>query len=142
MEGVVYRIITIKSQKEKSREQKRTSVSRFFCKPTNQPYSQLQANQCKQTNASKPIQTKHWTGQATGRTLLTKQLNFMQAEQLNNIIKELTILQIQLMRQRRDHNGQVLQHDDIDHINITIEILSNLIKDNTHIWKNKTKSVT
>ena len=54
-------------------------------------------------------------------------------------IKDLEIIQIILMQQRRDHNGQVLEHDDIDQINITIEILTNLIKEPTYIWRNKSK---
>lgn len=61
----------------------------------------------------------------------------MQAKQLANVIKQLEIVQINLMRQRRDHNGQVLQHDDIDQINVTIEILQNLIIEPKYIWRKK-----
>ena len=61
----------------------------------------------------------------------------MQPQALEKIINDLEIVQINLMRQRRDHNGQVLQRDDIDAIQTTIDILLNLIKDNTYIWKSK-----
>lgn len=60
----------------------------------------------------------------------------MDKEPLENIIKELTKVQIRLMQQRRDHNGQVLNHDDIDQIQTTIEILLNLIIEPKHTWKN------
>ncbi len=64
----------------------------------------------------------------------------MQPQALEKIINDLEIVQINLMRQRRDHNGQVLQHDDIDAIQTTIDILLNLIKDNTYIWHKITKN--
>ncbi len=59
----------------------------------------------------------------------------MDTKALNRVIKDLEIIQIKLMQQRRDHNGQVLQHDDIDVINTTIEIINNLIIEPKHIWK-------
>jgi len=61
----------------------------------------------------------------------------MEQEQLQNLIKGLEIVQIRLMQQRRDHNGQVLQKDDIEQMNITIEIINNLIIDNKYIWRKK-----
>lgn len=56
---------------------------------------------------------------------------------LKNAIARLEIVQVRLMQQRRDHNGQVLERDDIDQIQITIEILSNLIIEKDYIWKSK-----
>lgn len=41
------------------------------------------------------------------------------------------------MRKRRDHNGNILQRDDIDAIQTVIDILSNLIIEPNHIWKRK-----
>ena len=61
----------------------------------------------------------------------------MEQEQLQNLIKGLEIVQIRLMQQRRDHNGQVLQKDDLEQINTTIEIINNLIMDNKYIWQKK-----
>jgi hypothetical protein len=58
----------------------------------------------------------------------------MTKELLENLIKELTIVQVRLMQQRRDHNGNILQRDDIDQIQTTIEILLNLIMEPKHIW--------
>lgn len=63
----------------------------------------------------------------------------MSPKYLENLIERLEIVQMKLQSQRRDHNGQVLQHDDIDQIQITIEIIKNLIVDKKYIWKNKTK---
>lgn len=65
--------------------------------------------------------------------------NYMSPKYLENLIERLEIVQMKLQSQRRDHNGQVLQHDDIDQIQITIEIIKNLIVDKKYIWKNKTK---
>jgi len=59
----------------------------------------------------------------------------MDTQALNRVIKDLEIIQIKLMQQRRDHNGQVLQHDDIDVINTTIEIINNLIIEPNFTWK-------
>jgi len=55
--------------------------------------------------------------------------------ELENLIKQLTIVQINLMRQRRNHNGNILERDDIDEIQKVIEILSNLIIEPKHIWR-------
>jgi hypothetical protein len=54
---------------------------------------------------------------------------------MEQLIRELTVLQIMLMRQRRDHNGQVLDRDDIDQIQIVIDIINNLIIDDKYIWR-------
>jgi len=54
---------------------------------------------------------------------------------MEDLIKQLTIVQINLMRQRRNHNGNILERDDIDEIQKVIEILSNLIIEPKHIWR-------
>lgn len=61
----------------------------------------------------------------------------MDEKNLSILITRLEIVQIKLEAQRRDHNGQVLQHDDIDEIQTTIEILSNLTHDIKYIWHKK-----
>ena len=64
----------------------------------------------------------------------------MDTKALKRVIRDLEIIQIIIMQQRRDHNGQVLEHNDVDVINQTIEILSNLVIEPKHIWrKRKTK---
>lgn len=42
------------------------------------------------------------------------------------LITGLTFVQMQLQADRRDHNGQVLEHDDIDDLQRSIEILKNI----------------
>lgn len=54
---------------------------------------------------------------------------------MEKTIKQLEIIQIELMRKRRDHNGNIIQHDDIDAIQTVIDILSNLIIEPNHIWQ-------
>ena len=41
------------------------------------------------------------------------------------LITGLTILQMELQAERRDHNGNVLKHDDIDQLQQSIAILEN-----------------
>lgn len=50
------------------------------------------------------------------------------------LIEQLEIVQMTLYRQRRDHNGNTKDHDDIDAIQTTIDILLNLIEEPAHIW--------
>jgi hypothetical protein len=63
----------------------------------------------------------------------------MHPDSLNKIINDLEVVQIKLMQQRRDYHGTIPegQHDDIDAIQTTIEILLNLTKDEKYIWKKK-----
>ena len=53
---------------------------------------------------------------------------------LNNAIARLELIQIELQAQRRDHNGQVLQHEDIDQLQTSIDIIKNLIIEPNFIW--------
>lgn len=48
---------------------------------------------------------------------------------LEVLILGLTQVQMFLQAKRRDHNGQVLKHDDIDELNRSIEILENIKND-------------
>lgn len=41
----------------------------------------------------------------------------------------LTYVQMELQNQRRDHNGNVLKHDDIDKLQESIEVLKNIKMD-------------
>lgn len=61
----------------------------------------------------------------------------MDTKNLENLITRLEIVQIKLQAKRRDHNGNVLQHDDIDQLQTSIDIISNLIIDENYIWQNK-----
>jgi hypothetical protein len=61
----------------------------------------------------------------------------MNSKELARLVDDLTRVQILLMQKRRDHNGQVLEHEDIDEIQVTIEILQNLIIEPNYIWRNK-----
>ena len=63
----------------------------------------------------------------------------MQPQALEKIINDLEVVQIKLMQQRRDYHGTIPpgQHDDIDAIQTTIDILLNLTKDDKYIWKKK-----
>jgi hypothetical protein len=61
----------------------------------------------------------------------------MDEKNLENIITRLEIVQIKLQAKRRDHNGNILQKDDIEAINVVIEIIKNLIIDEDYIWQNK-----
>lgn len=63
----------------------------------------------------------------------------MDDKNLENLITRLEIIQIKLLSKRRNHNGNVLDHDDIDQIQTIIEILQNLIMDEDYIWKNTKK---
>lgn len=59
----------------------------------------------------------------------------MQKEALEELIIKLEVVQINLMRQRRDHNGNILERDDIDAIQTAIDILLALSIEPTNIWK-------
>ena len=59
----------------------------------------------------------------------------MDEKNLNNLITRLEIVQIKLQDKRVNHNGNVLDHDDIDQLQISIEIITNLIKDEDYIWR-------
>ena len=48
---------------------------------------------------------------------------------IEHLILQLTIVQMELQRVRRDHNGNVLKHDDIDKLQESINILVNIKKD-------------
>lgn len=61
----------------------------------------------------------------------------MDTKNLENLITRLEIVQIKLMAKRRDHNGNVLQRDDIDQLQTSIDIIKNLIIDENYIWQNK-----
>lgn len=61
----------------------------------------------------------------------------MDEKNLENLITRLEIVQIKLQAKRRDHNGQVLQRDDINQLQTTIDIIKNLIIDENYIWQNK-----
>jgi hypothetical protein len=61
----------------------------------------------------------------------------MDEKNLENLITRLEIVQIKLQAKRRDHNGSILQHDDIDQLQTTIDIIKNLIIDENYIWQNK-----
>ena len=45
------------------------------------------------------------------------------------LIKGLTLIQMYLQAKRRDHNGQVLKHDDIDDLQRSIKILEDIKMD-------------
>lgn len=47
----------------------------------------------------------------------------MKYSDLEILINGLTFVQMELQRKRRDHNGNVLKHDDIDELQRSIEIL-------------------
>lgn len=49
--------------------------------------------------------------------------NFMKAQEIEFLIMGLTYVQMELQKQRRDHNGNVLKHDDIDELQKSIEVL-------------------
>ena len=53
----------------------------------------------------------------------------MKAQEIEFIIMGLTYVQMELQAQRRDHNGNVLKHDDIDELQRSIEILKNIKQD-------------
>lgn len=53
----------------------------------------------------------------------------MKKGDLEILIQGLTFVQMELQRQRRDHNGNVLVHWDIDQLQGSIKILSDLIMD-------------
>lgn len=61
----------------------------------------------------------------------------MDNKDLEDTIKYLEVIQINLMRKRRDHNGQVLDRQDIDQLQVAIDIIKNLIIDQDYIWRNK-----
>lgn len=61
----------------------------------------------------------------------------MDKQNLENLITRLEIIQIKLMAKRRDHNGNILQRDDIEAIQAVIDIISNLIVDENYIWQKK-----
>jgi hypothetical protein len=47
----------------------------------------------------------------------------MKPQEIEFLILGLTYVQMELQNQRRDHNGNVLKHDDIDELQRSIEIL-------------------
>ena len=53
----------------------------------------------------------------------------MKASDLDILIQGLTFVQMELQRQRRDHNGNVLVHWDIDQLQESINILDHISKD-------------
>jgi hypothetical protein len=53
----------------------------------------------------------------------------MKKQEIEFIILGITYVQMELQRQRRDHNGNVLKHDDIDELQKSIEILKNIQMD-------------
>lgn len=53
----------------------------------------------------------------------------MNKQFIEELLLGLTIVQMELQRTRRDHNGNVLKHDDIDEIQRSIEILKNIQMD-------------
>jgi len=61
----------------------------------------------------------------------------MNIEQLEKIIEDLTILQIFLNDKRIDYHGVAIKKDDIEQIQMTIDIINNLIIEKDYIWKNK-----
>jgi hypothetical protein len=50
----------------------------------------------------------------------------MKQSDIDILIIGLTYVQMELQRQRRDHNGNILKHDDIDELQKSIEILKNI----------------
>lgn len=58
----------------------------------------------------------------------------MDTKLLSSTIAYLETIQMDLQAQRRDHNGNVINHDDIDQIQITIDIIKNLIIEPSYIW--------
>lgn len=53
----------------------------------------------------------------------------MKKSDLEILIQGLTFVQMELQRKRRDHNGNVLVHWDIDQLQGSIKILLDLIMD-------------
>lgn len=53
----------------------------------------------------------------------------MKAQEIEFLILGLTYVQMELQSQRRDHNGNVLKHDDIDELQRSIDILQNIKQD-------------
>jgi hypothetical protein len=53
----------------------------------------------------------------------------MKSSDIEILIQGLTFVQMELQRKRRDHNGNVLKHDDIDELQRSIDILINIEKD-------------
>ncbi len=53
----------------------------------------------------------------------------MKPQEIEFLILGLTYVQMELQKQRRDHNGNVLKHDDIDELQRSIEILKNIKQD-------------
>lgn len=47
----------------------------------------------------------------------------MKQSDIDILIQGLTFVQMDLQQRRRDHNGNVLKHDDIDELQRSIEIL-------------------
>lgn len=47
----------------------------------------------------------------------------MKSTDIDILIQGLTFVQMDLQQKRRDHNGNVLKHDDIDELQRSIEIL-------------------
>ena len=63
----------------------------------------------------------------------------MKISDIEILIMGLTYVQMELQRQRRDHNGNVLKYDDINELQKSIEILKNIQKD---LWtKNKKMTI-
>jgi len=60
----------------------------------------------------------------------------MDEKALTRVIKDLEIIQIIMMTERKDYHGIVPhgQHDDIDEIQTVIEIIKNLIIEPSYIW--------
>lgn len=53
----------------------------------------------------------------------------MKTSDIDILILGLTYVQMYLQNKRRDHNGNVLKHDDIDELQRSIEILQNVKMD-------------
>lgn len=56
-------------------------------------------------------------------------------DKIKKTIDGLEYIQVRLLTERRNYNGNILDKDDINEIQIVIEILQNLIIDNKYIWK-------